>query len=142
MPTFIHSKLSKFKLDTAGGVLTDISDHVDEISFPEELEETETTTFGATARAYMAGFANASFTVGGFWSRTLHGQLKALKEGFRDGTLASATFEYAPEGTDSGDIKLTGEAVMLNYEKTSAIEDPVRWSCEFRVTGVVTDTTY
>jgi hypothetical protein len=47
--TFIHSKLSKISIDTAGGVLTDISDSCDSVDFPEDLELVETTPFGSTS---------------------------------------------------------------------------------------------
>lgn len=139
---FIHSKLSKIKLDTAGGVLTDISDSVDEVGFPEELELVETTTFGSTSKTYLVGFADGKITLSGNWNRTLHGHLSALKAAFRDGTIASASVEYGPEGTDSGDIKVTCEVVMVNYEKTSAVKDQVKFSSELQITGAVSETTY
>jgi hypothetical protein len=139
---FIHSKLSKIKIDTSGGVLTDISDSVDEVGFPEELDLVETTTFGATSKTYLVGFADGKVTISGNWNRTLHSHLSAVKTAFRDGTLASVSVEYGPEGTDSGDIKVTCEAVMVNYEKSSSAKDQVKFSSEFQITGAVTETTY
>ena len=139
---FIHSKLSKFKLDTAGGVLTDISDSVDEVGFPEDLDLVETTTFGATSKTYIVGFADSKITISGNWNRTLHTHLSALKTAFRDGTLASASIEYGPEGTTAGCIKVSAEVVMVNYEKTSAVKDQVKFKSELQITGAVTETTY
>ncbi len=140
--TFIHSKLSKCKLDTFGGVLTDISDSVDSVDMPEDLELADTTTFGATSKTYIVGFADSKVTIGGPWSRSQHTHFSALKTGFRDGTIASASFEYGPEGVDVGDIKVTCEIVMTSYKKMSSIKDPVKWEAEFQVTGPVTETTY
>lgn len=139
---FIHSKLSKVKLDTAGGVLTDISDSVDSIDFPEELELVETTTFGATSKTYIVGFADGKVSMGGSWNRTLNTMLSALKAAFRDGTITSASLEYGPEGTDSGDIKVTCEVVMTSYKRTSAAKDQVKFEAEFQITGPVTESTY
>lgn len=139
---FIHSKLSKIKIDNAAGALTDISDSVDDVGFPEELDLVETTTFGATSKTYLVGFADGKVTVAGNWNRTLHTHLSAVKAAFRDGTLASVSVEYGPEGTDSGDIKITCEAVMVNYEKSSAVKDQVKFSADFQITGAVTETTY
>jgi hypothetical protein len=139
---FIHSKLSKVKLDTAGNVLTDISDSVDSIDFPEELELVETTTFGSTSKTYLVGFADGKVSMGGSWNRTLHTMLAALKAAFRDGTITSASLEYGPEGTDTGDIKITCEVVMTSFKKTSAAKDQVKWECEFQITGAVTEGTY
>jgi hypothetical protein len=139
---FIHSKLSKFSLDTAGGALTDISDSCDEVGFPEELELVETTTFGATSKTYITGFADGKISLAGNWNRTLHTHLSALKTAFRDGTLSSASFQYGPEGTDTGDIKLTGECVLVTFEKTSSAKDQVKFSCELQITGAVTESTF
>lgn len=139
---FIHSKLSKIKIDNAAGSLTDISDSVDEVGFPEELDLVETTTFGATSKTYLVGFADGKITVSGNWNRTLHTHFSALKTAFRDGTIASSSVEYGPEGTDSGDIKVTCEVVMVNFEKSSAVKDQVKFSAEFQITGAVTETTY
>jgi hypothetical protein len=138
----IHSKLSKVKLDTSGGSLTDISDSVDKCDGDEMLELAETTTFGATSKAYIAGFADGKFSIGGPWSRGQHNHFSALKTAFRDGTITSASFEYGPEGVDSGDIKQSCEVVLVSYKKTSSIKDPVRWEAEFQITGPVTEGTY
>lgn len=139
---FTHSKLSKVKLDNAAGALTDISDSCDSIDFPEELELVETTTFGSSSKTYLVGFADGKVSTGGSWNRTLHTMLAALKAAFRDGTITSASLEYGPEGTDSGDIKITCEVVMTSYKKTSAAKDQVKWEAEFQITGAVTETTY
>jgi hypothetical protein len=138
----IHSKLSKVKLDTSGGTLTDISDAVDKCDGDESLELGEVTTFGATSKAWLAGFADGKFSIGGPWSRALHTHMSALKTAFRNGTINSASFEYGPEGVDVGDIKQTCEVILVSYKKTSSVKDPVRWESEFQITGDVTEGTY
>ena len=139
---FIHSKLSVFWLDTSGGVLTDISTYCDEVSMPEELDLVETTTFGATSKTYLVGFADGKITVSGNWDRTIDAMLSSIRAAFRAGTLTSVSFEYGPEGASSGDKKYSGEAVMVNYEKSSAVKDQVKFSFELQITGAVTDGSY
>lgn len=139
---FIHSKLSKVFLDTAGGVRTEVSDSCDECSMPEDLELAETTTFTKTSKTYLVGFADGKISLGGPWNRTLHTQLAALKAAFRDGTIDSATFEFAPEGDSTGDIKILCEVVLVSYERSSSVKDPVRWKADLQITGPVTETTY
>jgi hypothetical protein len=68
--------------------------------------------------------------------------LAAIYAAFRAGTLASVSFEYGPEGGDSGDVKRSGELIMTSLEGGSEIEDPASWSAEFRVSGAITDSTY
>ena len=138
----IHSKLSVFFLDTSGGVLTNVSTSVDSVELPEELDLLDVTTFGATSKQYIVGFADAKLTFSGPWDRTIAQMLGALKAAFRDGTLASATFEYGPEGNSSGDVRYTGESVMVNVTKNSAVKDAVKYEAEFQVTGNVTENTY
>lgn len=147
MPTFIHSKLSVFKLDVwtgspAAQTLTDISTYLDEVGMPEELELVETTTFGSTSKTYLVGFADGRISLAGNWDRTIDGYLSDLKDRFRAGTTVSVTFEYGPEGGDNGDTKYTGEAVLVTYEKNSAVKDQVKFSAEFQITGAVTTTTF
>ena len=147
MPTFIHSKLSVFKIDIPIGspavaTLTDISTYCDSVDMPEDLELVETTTFGSTSKTYLVGFADGKVTVAGNWDRTLAGYLGDLKAAFRDATITSATFEYGPEGATSGDTKYTGECVMVSYKKNSAVKDQVKWEAEFQITGPVTETTF
>jgi hypothetical protein len=139
---FIHSKLSVFWLDTAGGTLTDISTYCDEVSMPEELDLVETTTFGATSKTYLVGFADGKISISGNWDRTFDVQMAALKAAFRAGTITSASFEYGPEGASTGDKRYSGEVVLVNYEKNSAVKDQVKFSAEFQITGAVTDGNY
>lgn len=139
---FIHSKLSKISVDNAAGSLTDISDSCDTVDFPEDLELVETTTFGSTSKTYLVGFADGKLSVGGSWNRTLHTQMAAVKAAFRDGTIASSSVQYGPEGVDVGDIKVTFEAVLVSYKKNSAVKDQVKWEAEYQITGAVTETTF
>ncbi len=136
----IHSKLSVVKLDTSGGVLTDISIQCNAMEVPRELDLVDVTTFGAGAfRAYITGFADATVTMGGPWTRALDNHMSPIFAAFTAGTLTSVSFEYGPEGSDTGDVKYTGELVMVNYSGPRAeIESAQEWEAEFQVTGGVT----
>jgi hypothetical protein len=137
----VHSKLTVVKLDTAAGALTDISTYVRECSMPRELDLLDVTTFGATSKQYLTGFADGTVTLSGPWTRAQDQMFTALFDAFRAGTLASASFEYHPEGTDSGDVKHTCEVVMTNYEPGSTVEEEVEFSAEFQITGAITSGT-
>lgn len=138
MATFIPSKLTVVKLDDSGGSLTDISQYVNSVTFSMELEEMETTCFGATSRTFIPGFAAASVSMSGNWDRTFDAFASAIYAAFQAGTLATISFEYHPEGTSAGDRKYTCELVMTTWEPGSEIDDPVAWSADFRVSGTVT----
>jgi hypothetical protein len=140
-----HSKLSVVKLDTSGGVLTDISTYCNKVEMPQELEENDCTTFGAgNYRDYLAGFAAGTVEIGGPWTRASDNHFAPIYAAFKAGTLTSVSFEYGPEGSDSGDLKKTAELVMLSYSGAMAdVSNPQEWTASFRIkTPGVTDTTY
>jgi hypothetical protein len=129
----IHSKLSVVKLDTSGGVLTDISTYCNKCEMPQELEEAEVTTFGAGAyKDYIAGYASGTVSLGGPWSRALDNHMAPIYAAMKAGTLTTLSFEYGPEGSDSGDLKKTCELTMLTYSGAMAdVGGPQEWFVEF-----------
>ena len=58
------------------------------------------------------------------------------------GQSATLSFQYSPEGTTSGKVKYTGEAIMTNYSLSSPVGDVVAWSCDLQVSGAVTRGTH
>ncbi len=143
MANEIHSKLSVVKLDTSGGVLTNISTYCNKFSNGRMLDKSKVTCFGATDHAYLAGFGDGKVSLGGPWTRALDNHMSPIYAAMKAGTLATVTFEYGPEGSDSGDVKYTGELIMDEYTGPEAeVESPQEWTAEFTVSGGVTVTTY
>lgn len=141
----IHSKLSVVKLDNASGVLTNISTYCNKCEMPQELAEHKATTFGAGSYDdFIAGFASGTVSLGGPWSRALDQHMAPIFEAFKAGTLTTLSFEYGPEGSDSGDVKKTCELSMLNYSGPMAsVDGPQEWEAEFRIKAPgVTEATY
>ncbi|MDG4750625.1 hypothetical protein O7630_06725 [Micromonospora sp. WMMD718] len=50
----------------------------------------------------------------------------------------TATFEYAPNGTATGQVKATGECFLAELELSTSVGGKVGWSATFQVDGVVT----
>lgn len=138
----VHSKVTVVKLDSSVGVLTDISSYCKKSGFPEKLDLEDVTTFGSTSKQWLAGFADGDVDLSGPWTRTAHQFFSAIKTAFRDATVASVSFEYAPEGTAAGAIKESCELIMTDYEVMSDVTGPVEWTAKFKVTGAVTEGTY
>ena len=124
MPTFRHGKSAVFKVDNSGGSLTDISNTLNSVSFPRDIETLETTSFGSSDRSYVVGFKNATISVEGSFDAT------------------SVSFEYGPEGSTSSFVKYTGECLMTSYETSAGVGDIVTYSAEFQITGAVTRGAY
>lgn len=137
MPTFRHGKNASFKVDNSGGTLTDISNTLNSVTFPREIETLETTSFGSSTRSYVVGFSDATISVEGSFDATVDAHLAGIL-----GQEASVSFEYGPEGTTAGYVKYTGEALMTSYETSAGVGDIVTYSAEFQVTGAITRGTF
>ena len=137
MPTFRHGKSTSFKVDNAAGTLTNISDTLTDVSFPQTIETAETTSFGSSAKTYIVGLSDSTVSVSGNFDATVDAHLAGIL-----GQAATLSFEYGPEGTTNGLTKYTGECIMTSYEKSGAVGDVVTYSAEFQVTGAVTRGTF
>lgn len=137
MPTFRHGKSTVFKVDNSGGTLTDISNSLTDVSFPQTVDTAETSAFGSSAKTYVVGLTDATISVSGMFDATVDAHLNGIL-----GQAATVSFEYGPEGSTSPNVKYTGEAILTSYEKSGSIGDMVSYSAEFQVSGAVTRGTY
>ena len=137
MPTFRHGKNSVFKVDNSAGTLTDISNVLNNVSMPREIETVETTSFGSSYRTYVVGFQNATISIEGTWDATVDAHLAGIL-----GQDATVSFEYGPEGSTAGYVKYTGEAYVTSYETSGAVGEVVTFSAELQVSGAITRGSY
>jgi hypothetical protein len=137
MPTFRHGKSTVFKVDNSGGTLTNISDTLTDVGFPQTVDTAETSTFGSSAKSYVVGLSDSSLSISGNFDATVDAHLAGVL-----GQAATLSFEYGPEGSTNGFVKYTGECILTSYEKSGAIGDVVTYSAEFQVTGAITRGTY
>ena len=134
---FVHGKNSVFKLDNASGSLTDISAFVNNVDFPETADVAETSVLGASNKTYIVGFKDATISLSGLFDATVDAILGAVV-----GQTASLSYEYSPEGTGSGKVKYTGEAILTNYALSSPVGDVVAYSADLQCSGAVTRGTH
>jgi hypothetical protein len=137
MPTFRHGKSTVFKVDNSGGTLTDISNTLTDVSFPQTIETAETTSFGSSAKTYIVGLTDGTLSISGNFDKTVDIHLNAIV-----GKTDSVSFEYGPEGSTATYAKYTGECFLTSYEKSGGVGDVVKFSAEFQVTGAITLGTY
>ena len=137
MPTFRHGKSTVFKVDNNAGSLTDISNTLTDVSFPQSVDTAETSAFGASAKSYIVGLTDSTLSISGNFDATVDAHLAAIV-----GKADSVSFEYGPEGSTATFVKYTGEALLTSYEKSGAIGDVVTYSAEFQVTGAITRGAY
>ena len=142
MPTFKHGKNAYFAIDGTAASLVNISDTLNEISMPREIETAETTTFGNADKTYITGLADATISLSGMFDATVDGTISGDITNLKSGSVASLSFEYGPSGSAASSVKFTGEALITSYELSSPVGDVVTYSLELQVTGGVTRTTF
>lgn len=132
---FAHGSSAVLKVaDSEGGTLQDISDALNESSSEESVDTAETTAFGDTAKAYIAGLEDGTISMSGHFNSStgkVHDVLKDLKR-------KKVAFEYFPEGEASGSAKGSGDCILTSYAVSSSVSDKVSVSASFQVSGGVT----
>jgi len=142
MPTFKHGKNAYFSLDGTAGTLVAISDTLNEVTMPREIETAETTAFGSSDKTYITGLGDATISLSGMFDATVDTQVAGDIANLKSGSVASLTFEYGPSGNAVSSPKFTGEALITSYEVGSPVGDVITYSLELQVTGGVTGTTF
>ena len=137
---FTHGSKAALKIgddETGTGTLQDISDALNESSTEQSVDTAETTAFGDTAKAYIAGLEDGTISFSGHFNASankVHDVLKDIKRKIVD-------FEFLPEGDTSGKVKLSGTAILTSYSVNATVSDKVSVSGSFQITGGVTEGT-
>ena len=105
-------------------------------SIDETIDTVEDTSMGDSSKTYLASIKDFSGTVDVLYDETDTNGQTALSLG------ASVTLNFAPEGTDSGDVKLTGTAIVTGKSVTSSFDGLVESTITVQGTGGLTTTTY
>ena len=105
-------------------------------SIDETIDTVEDTSMGDSSKTYLASIKDFSGTVDVLYDETDTNGQTALSLG------ASVTLNFAPEGTASGDVKLTGTAIVTGKSITSSFDGLVESTITVQGTGGLTTTTY
>ena len=105
-------------------------------SIDETIDVVEDTSMGDSSKTYLASIKDFSGTVDVLYDETDTNGQTALSLG------SSVTLNFAPEGTSSGDVKLTGPAIVTGKSITSSFDGLVESTITVQGTGGLTTTTY
>lgn len=135
---FVWSKDSVLKLDDSGGTLRTLTQYVSRVSgLPGTRNLSDVTALGDTGEKSIPTIETTSFSFDGFWDSTATTGPHAVLNGLRTAT-ATATFEYSPEGTAAGKVKISGECWLTSYVVDASVKERITYSAQFKVDGVVT----
>lgn len=140
---FVHGKNSVIKVDNSAGTLTDISAVTTAVELPRSLDTGETTTFGKNAKEYIAGLNDGTVSISGLYDPAIDATLSAAVDAVANGTLASATVEYSPNGTPNSATKpkFTLEVIWTSYSVSAGVGDVETFKLEGQRTGATTRAT-
>ena len=105
-------------------------------SIDETIDTVEDTSMGDSAKSYLASIKDFSGSVDVLYDEADTNGQTALAVG------SSVTLNFAPEGSDSGDVKLTGTAIVTGKSITSTFDGLVESTITVQGTGGLTTTTY
>ena len=148
MATFRHGKGQYFQLDNSSGTLVDISNVLNNVSFPKSIDTGEVTAFGANSKSYIVGLQDATLSIEGSYDATVDTQITALIDALSAGTKSgtvpteTASWVYGPEGSATGRIKYSGEAILSSYEVSAPVGDVVTFKAQLQASGAVTRGTF
>jgi hypothetical protein len=132
--TFTHGSNAAVFLVDSGATERNISSAVTSVSDDFTADTAEVSSLGDTAKQYIAGLKDATFSV--------EGNRDATIEGYVYGVLGSSkAWAIFPEGSASGKVKYSGTAICTSFNEASDVGDANKWSAEFQVTGAVTRAT-
>lgn len=136
---FSHGKNTYFAFGSAAtpGTPDDISQYLNEVSFPETAETAGTANFGSGSHTYVIGLVDSTLSLSGMYDPAVDDRFGNVL-----GLETAIAFDYGPAGNGSGKPKYTGNAYVTSYEVSGGIGDMVSFSVELQVTGAVTRGTY
>jgi hypothetical protein len=105
-------------------------------SIDETIDTVEDTSMGDSSKTYLASIKDFSGSVDVIYDETDTNGQTALSVG------SSVTLNFAPEGTDSGDVKLTGTAIVTGKSVSSSFDGLVESTISVQGTGGLTTGTY
>lgn len=124
---FNHGSVATMSLDG-----TDVSEYLSEAGLEREIDSAETSALGTTAKTYVPGLTDASFSLSGMFDPTIDAAL----DGWHG--VASVPFIYHPAGDGNGLVEYTGNAILTSYGISTSVDDMASIEAEFQVTGPVT----
>jgi hypothetical protein len=99
------------------------------------------TAFGDQGTKSIPGLANITFSIAGHFDATATTGSYTVLNGLRTAT-ATATFNYGPQGSTTGNAKYFGECWLTDMNVDATITERVPITASFQVDGVVSSTVY
>ena len=117
------------------GTLTDYSSYITGVSLSETIDTDETTTFGDTAKQYIPALEDATIDIDALFDPT-------LDQGVNNAKRQTVRFEFAPQGTASGNVKYHGSFIVTSPDKDISLGSAGAMSFSAQITNGAKRATY
>ena len=138
---FDHGRKSVIMLDNSGGTPVDISAFATDVAMPRSVDMAEVSVFGNDTKQYIAGLEDGTISISGPYDPVIDAQIDGVIVAIRTGTLATASFQYDPQGSTMGLPRYDAECLVTSYDPPTSMSDAVRYSLDLQVTNGITRTT-
>lgn len=118
-----------------------ISPYIKTVDFNRSQDANDTTTKGSEGKTYRPGLTDGEIRITGLWDDAATTGTRTVLQALLD-SETTTTFEWGPEGNDSGMIKDSGSAVLTQYDESSPVDDMVAFTATLKISGAVTTGTY
>lgn len=129
---FVHGKDTVVTLNAV-----DISAFSDNTDWEREADEHDLTTYGKLAHVFKGGLLGGKVTVTGTYDNGAAGPQATIEP-----LIGSVvTLIYKPAGTGVGRIQKSVSVLVKSYKESDPVADFIKWTAEFTMSDVVTQTT-
>lgn len=137
-----HGKDSVLLIEDSGAAtLRDLTPYLKTIDFNRAQDANDTTTKGAEGKTARPGLTDGEIRLTGLWDDATNvGSYTVLQS--LVGGETTVGFEYGPEGSATGAVKESGEAVLTQYDESSPVDDLVAFTATLKISGSVTSGTW
>lgn len=130
---FSHGSLAQIAFDPLGGTSYTLNAtvYLNEASPSQEIDTAETTVLGNTAKNYIPGLEDGTFSCSGLFDPTFATAIQTMKR-------VIVSFRYRPAGTGTGLPEWTGKCIMTSYNVGTSVDEAATVELEFQITNGIT----
>ena len=141
---FVRGKDTQIWATDANATQREFTAYADNISSTLESENLDTTVFGSSFKSSIRGFLGYSGSMSGKWdSAATVTPDQWLSDLITAAATVTSTLTFAPSGSASGRKYERASVYFSNYQKESAVDAIVTWSCDWQLaSGSVTYGTF
>lgn len=114
-----------------------LTGYCDNIDIPQSMDVAETTAFGNTAKTYIPGLKDSSFSLGGLADYGANASDVVVQATITNANQTAKIFSMAPNGLTRGNRVWLAQSFSTNYSQAVPVADVVKWTLDAQATGGV-----